>query len=187
MTLIRHVAFQPLLAFCLQSPCAWRSRKQAGAANTTKCTCCFCNTLKHMHCYMPACRPVHKGCRAAGRPPSSSVYNGPRFSCMACSSQETATSMVPGTCFVIHGSGQRTLTKSSYSYLLRAMLQSSPPSKAEKLPGLCGRLSKPIFQPLPSDSWKSCGAAAVCVSVLCAVLPDRLPVCCTRFVKSNLC
>ena len=159
MMFMGHTAFQLLLAFYLQSPCAW------------------CSSMG---------KSVHKGCRAVGRP-SNSLYNDPRLSCMACSSQERAAYMVPGTCFAIHGSGQRTLTKSSYSYLLRAMLQSSPPSSAEKLPGLCGRLSKPIFQPLPSDNWKSCGAAAVCVSVLGGVLPDRLPVFCIHSVKSDSC
>lgn len=86
----------------------------------------------------------------------------------------------------LHTPKQRTLTKSSYSYLLRAMLQSSPPSSAEKLPGLCGLLSKPIFQPFPSHSWKSCGVAAVCVSVLGGDLPDRLPAISRRPLETML-
>ena len=50
MTFIRHIAFQPLLAFYLQSPCAWRSSKQ-------KCICFVLQQIE-THALLHACMHV---------------------------------------------------------------------------------------------------------------------------------
>lgn len=56
------------------------------------------------------------------------------------------------------------------------MLQSSPPTRAEKAAGFLDLWSYPSFQPGPWANWKSAGAAAVCVAVLPTPLPASLPV-----------